>query len=371
MPIHGLINMAIKNLKLNKTFLNFLFYFLLLQIISAVITVIDYHGSLSFPELIKTMADTPLYFVFTNIIGIIFFVIRGICYRFIPMANKNLFLNIIIPAIILTAACIIGTKLSFIYFLYFFWSEWTLEVQSYVMRDNLIVTFTIFVSIGLYWVYKTLLEKKTKEIESLKRMHAEAKLAALQAKMNPHFLFNTLNSIIELGYKNPRKLEDVVTKLSNVFRKSLSFPDNALIPLSYEIELVTDYLEVEVMRLGSRLTYFIDIDEELYDFQIIPLSIETIVENAVIHGISPKENGGNISIRVYRENESVFITVSDNGVGINQAKVKSGFGTTSVRSRMNYYYGDKANFKLKACPEGGTCAIMEVPYEHTIESVGH
>ncbi len=369
---HGWYNMVIKTRKPIKIFNDrlkkILFHGALLQIISIIITVIDFHGSLSLPDLLSTVRSIPIYFVFTNIIGILIFILQYVYKKTFPNFIHTKFLHLIAQTIIITVACIAGTFISFEVFLYFYWSEWTPVIQGYVIRDNLLITYTIFILLGMYWMHKASIEKKSKEIDALKQLHIESKLAALQAKMNPHFLFNTLNSIIELGYTNPAKLEVIVTKLSNIFRKTLAIPDNTLIPLDTELGLVTDYLEIESMRLGSRLEHSIEADPALLNFPIIPLTIETLVENAIIHGIAPKDKGGYIKIRVFKNADTVTISICDNGIGLENGPKKSGFGTGSIATRLRFYYGETATFTLKARPEGGTCAIMEVPYEYATEN---
>lgn len=345
-----------------------LFHFILLQVISLIITMIDYHGSLSLYELFITTRSIPIYFVFTNTIGVILFTLQYLYQHTFPHHENKPVVSFIIRGSIITASCILGTFLSFSIFLYFYWSEWTPVIQGYVIRDNLLITYIVFILFGMFRMHKSNIEKKSKEIDTLKQLHVEAKLAALQAKMNPHFLFNTLNSIIELGYTNPKKLEIIVTKLSNIFRKTLAIPDNTLIPLETELGLVADYLEIESMRLGARLQHSIEAEPELLSFPIIPLTIETLVENAIIHGIAPKDNGGTITIRITKRNSLVIITICDDGVGLENKPRKTGFGTGSIATRLRYYYGESARFTLKMRPDGGTCAIMEVPYEYAAKN---
>lgn len=368
MHTHGWREMVIKTRKNNRftkeIIKKALFHIILLQVISLIITMIDYHGSLSMYDLFLTVRSIPIYFIFTNIIGVILFTLQYLYKKLFPALMEKPLVHYIIHGSIITISCILGTYLSFSIFLYFYWSEWTPVVQGYVIRDNLLITYIVFILFGMFQMHKSNIEKKSKEIDALKRLHVEAKLAALQAKMNPHFLFNTLNSIIELGYTNPKKLEMIVTKLSNIFRKTLAIPDNTLISLETELGLVADYLEIESMRLGSRLQHSIEVDPELLAFPVIPLTIETLVENAIIHGIAPKDNGGTITIRITKNDSIVSIAICDDGIGIDDKPRKTGFGTGSISTRLRYYYGENARFSLKVRAGGGTCAIMEVPYEY-------
>lgn len=218
---------------------------------------------------------------------------------------------------------------------------------------------------------KEKIEKKVLENEELKRLQMRTQLIALQSKINPHFLFNTLNTMLNLIHRSPRKVETMILNLSDIYRRVLQVPENERILLKQEIDLVREYLEIEKIRLEERLKYSIKMDPSLGNFRIPPLLIEPIVENAVIHGISPKSAGGTIQIKIEksktrRENETfIMIKVEDNGIGMEtqQGKVSKGFGLYSVQERIRLIYKDKARFHIFPGTRKGTCITLELPCE--------
>ncbi len=212
---------------------------------------------------------------------------------------------------------------------------------------------------------KQTIENKVKENEALKHLQVRTQLMALQAKVNPHFLFNTLNTMLSLVHKSPEKLETMILNLSDIYRKVLQFPELESIPLKEELVLVREYLEIERIRLGERLTYNIEVEPGLENRPVPPLLLEPVVENAVIHGIAPLSRGGSISIEVAQKESSMVISVIDNGAGIGDRKLEnsSGFGLYSIRERLRLLYRDRGSFRITAAPGGGTCVTMEVPDE--------
>ena len=217
--------------------------------------------------------------------------------------------------------------------------------------------------IFIYHKLKSDLQTQYNEIESLKRLHVEARFAILQSKVNPHFLFNTLNSILDLVFKAPKKVEEIVLNLSHIYRKVLNLPDNEAIYLEEEIELVKSYLEVEKIRFNKRLRYNFAIENKLKKFKIPPLIIQTLVENAIIHGISPKKDGGEIIISTKQIDDKVEIKVADNGIGIKSKANSSGFGLFGVQERLKLFYKDKAEFVIDSIQQVGTEIRMTIPYE--------
>lgn len=218
--------------------------------------------------------------------------------------------------------------------------------------------------ICLIWRYRRLYNKeKYERVEKQKHLQLESKLKLYQARTHPHFLFNSLDSIV--GHQGPDDtvhLKESVIKLSRIYRAILKSPEMKVIPLKNELELVKDYLEVEKEILGGRLNYKITFNEELLNCEILPLTILTLVENAVKHGIHKKSDGGLIDIRIFQHNEALSIEVNDTGKGFDVNTVQYGFGIYSIQERLKLFYRNRAKLKLESIVEGGTQAIMEVPY---------
>ncbi len=193
-------------------------------------------------------------------------------------------------------------------------------------------------------------------------MQVRSKLNNLQRKVNPHFLFNTLSSIIQVGYEeNPSKLEQLVHNLAELYRKVLYLPDDLSMPLSEELGLIENYLEIEKIRLGDRLQIDISIPPEHQSVNIPPLMIETLVENAIIHGIAPKESGGRVTIASRIEQRRLVVEVADDGVGFDPESSSRGFGLASVEQRLRLFYKNQASFQVSSTAQTGTTVRLAVP----------
>lgn len=232
---------------------------------------------------------------------------------------------------------------------------------------NLVMAI-IFGSIAvLYFSLKASAEKmaimlKEKELqeERLTRSKVKAELDALQSKINPHFLFNTLNSIASLISENPQKAEATVEKLSDLFRYTLQTSQKDSIKLSEELEIVRSYLEIEQVRLEDRLQFYIACEPSLAEELHLPgLIIQPLVENSIRHGIAPKVEGGKVAVDAKRVGDRCVISVFDNGIGFRNMNNGAGHGLNSVQERLNLFYGGRAEFQI--LHNGGTRIIISIP----------
>ena len=204
---------------------------------------------------------------------------------------------------------------------------------------------------------KTLKEKELNE-ERLERLKTRAELDALQAKINPHFLFNTLNSIASLISENPAAAESTVEKLSELFRYTLQRSGNSTVTLSEELEIVRSYLEIEKVRFGDRLQFDIRADGSLDDLRIPPLLIQPLVENAIKHGIAEEPKGGTVTVDVKKDGRTCIIAVNDTGKGLSGTGGDSGFGLKSIRERLALSYGENASLRTE---EGSALIQITIP----------
>lgn len=179
----------------------------------------------------------------------------------------------------------------------------------------------------------------------LRQAKTEAELSALQARINPHFLFNTLNSIAALIGEDPAKAEATTLQLSSLFRYALQANTRGVVPVEEEITIVRRYLEIEKVRLGDRLNYHIDVAPELDALDIPALLLQPIVENAIKHGIAPELQGGTLVVRGRRQDDVAEFTVSDTGRGL-QGEGGLGVGLENVRQRLTALYGARASVAL-------------------------
>jgi LytS/YehU family sensor histidine kinase len=196
---------------------------------------------------------------------------------------------------------------------------------------------------------ETTLQLRTKELERERalKLATEAQLASLESRIHPHFLFNTLNSISSLIPEDPKRAERLVEQMAALLRFSLDASHSGLVPLSREMKIVTDYLEIERARFGDRLHYRLDIAPEAGDAKVPPLAIQTLVENSVKFAVAPSRAGGDIRIEGTRENGLLRVEVSDDGPSFQLESAPAGHGLDNLRGRLATLFGDRAALTLE------------------------
>jgi len=192
----------------------------------------------------------------------------------------------------------------------------------------------------------------------------EARLAALSRQINPHFLFNTLNSVASLIRQNPEQARQVVYKLSNILRRLLRRQEN-LTPLREELSFIDDYLAIEMVRFGDKLRFVREIDPATSDLLVPSMLLQPLVENSIRHGLSSKVDGGTIRVRSRLQDGRLQILVEDDGVGIPEAKLahlfEQGIGVSNVNERLKVLYGDEYKMWIDSRPGEGTSTGIEIP----------
>ncbi len=199
------------------------------------------------------------------------------------------------------------------------------------------------------------------ENEHLKRLESEARLAGLQAKLNPHFLFNTLNSLAALVYLDQEKAEKSIVRLSNVYRRILSISQQTFVSLREEIGVIKDYLELEKLRFQSQLEYEIIIPEELQEIPIPGLLLEPLVGNVIKHVLDRRQGTVRIVVSVTKLEEYLSIMVSDNGPGFDPGRMEPGYGLSSLQERLQLLYGERYLFSIDSAPGRGTTVKIGIP----------
>jgi two-component system LytT family sensor kinase len=207
-------------------------------------------------------------------------------------------------------------------------------------------------------------------LEEQRRLLVQARLDALTAQINPHFLFNTLNSIAALARTDPEAARQVIFKLSSILRQLLKKHEN-FSTLREEMGFVDDYLSIEAIRFGeNKLRIVKEIDEETLPLLVPSMLLQPIIENAIRHGLSPRVEGGEILLRSYRQNGRLVLEVRDNGVGIpasvldrvaSKTAGHGGIGISNVRERLRVLYGSDCEFRIESAAETGTRIQMEFP----------
>ncbi len=204
--------------------------------------------------------------------------------------------------------------------------------------------FFSVVAMSLFYYFHLSEDRKYKHLQE-QQNKTKAELRALVSQINPHFLFNTLNSISSLVHLDADKADEMIQRLSDVFRYSLQSGKKRFVTIEDEINVVTKYLEIEKVRFSDRLNYSIEVDERCTGYAIPPLILQTLVENSVKHGISPRIEGGEVKISVNSKDDNIEIKIEDNGVGI-QPDLQEGFGLDAVKNILRLQYEDH-EFELK------------------------
>jgi two-component system LytT family sensor kinase len=202
------------------------------------------------------------------------------------------------------------------------------------------------------------------KIESQQRHLQEARLAALTSQINPHFLFNTLNSVSSLVRTNPEMARGMIYKLSSILRRLLRNTDN-LTPLREELQFIDDYMGIEMVRFGDKLRFVKEVDAGTLDHLVPSMLLQPIVENCVKHGLSSKVDGGMIRIRSRLVDGRLHLSVEDDGVGISEAKLatlfEQGIGISNVNERLKVLFGDDYRMWIDSKPGQGTQTEIEIP----------
>ncbi|MBF6022956.1 histidine kinase [Lysobacter niastensis] len=188
-----------------------------------------------------------------------------------------------------------------------------------------------------------------------------AKLSLLHAQVEPHFLYNTLASAQLLTRSDPPRAEEMLGHLIQYLRRSLPSTDNEMSTLGAELERALAYLEILRIRMGSRLSVQVDVPENLRATPLPPMVLQTLVENAIKHGLEPRTGGGTVWIRARRSDDVVAVTVADDGDGFNAKSSGTGIGLKNVRERLRLLYGSKAALSVVANFPAGVAATLTVP----------
>ncbi len=206
--------------------------------------------------------------------------------------------------------------------------------------------------VGVFYMrrhHRQLREKERREADL--RLHTnKMELAVLKAQLKPHFLFNTLNSINAMVGSNPEGARQVLARLAEVLRYSLESDRRALVPLAEELRFVETYLEIEKARFGKRLQAQLEIADEARSLLVPPMILQPLAENAVRHGIAPKEEGGELSVRIQPRNGRLEIEVSDNGVGATKSRkeelLNNGTGLRNTDLRLRKMFGEESGLQV-------------------------
>lgn len=244
------------------------------------------------------------------------------------------------------------------------------EKMNWIIRDlsywfNLAKPVTLWLVI--YVMYSFASEHQNSQIEKVKLeasvKESEAKI--LRAQMNPHFVFNALNGIRALISEDPSKAQSAITNLSNLLRSALVSERKTTITLKEELKTIEDYLSLEKIRYEERLQIKWEISPESLKVQVPPMMLQTLVENAIKHGVQKAVRWGFVEVKTHIVNDLLKISIRNTGKLLDKKQIKQhgGFGLENTRKRIKLLYGEKGNFEIFQDDPLTVKALIEIPLD--------
>jgi len=245
-----------------------------------------------------------------------------------------------------------------------YWQRLSMYVYAELL-DNLLIfwcAFALFRGIGYYQRYREQEQVKTE----LEIQLANAQIAALRMQLNPHFLFNTMNSISSLMRSDVEAADTMLEQLSCLLRLSLERGESQLVSLREELDFIELYLGMQGQRYSDRVTQSVCCDPELYDALIPSMLLQPIVENAYVHGISKTDTNGILAIESRRDGEQLRICVVNSGIGLGQStNGRRGVGLRNVESRLRLHYGPEATFEIAEFDQRNVKVTIVLPLQYS------
>ena len=246
------------------------------------------------------------------------------------------------------------------------WVGWwaaTPDFSAVLIRSIVNNTFLswLVIGVGHALLFSARSRERERQTLALQTQLSEARLVALSSKLNPHFLFNALNSIAELVHRDAAAADRMIVGLSALLRNSLERSGDAQVPLHEELRLLGFYLDIEKVRLGPRLRVEWQVEDAALSAQLPPLLLQPLVENAVRHGISRRLTPGVVVVRAFRSNQRLVLEVQDDGAGSGEPTPGCGTGLKTTRARLECLYGEDFTFGLQHA-SSGTLVHIEIPF---------
>jgi sensor histidine kinase YesM len=232
-----------------------------------------------------------------------------------------------------------------------YWS-WEIELEQITILILVVCTRLIFNFVNFKNIQE--IRKRDIELSQLKLLKSKAELQALHSRINPHFLYNSLNSIAALAHINPSKTEQMALALSDFFRYAINHKNEDMIEVSKEVEITETYLQIEKVRFGDDLDYSIEIDDSAEKTLIPRFLIQPLIENAVKHGVSVIQEKGIIKLEVSKQEDHLLVKVFDNGPDFPDSPI-SGYGLQSLYEKLEILYGESAKITWENKPNKNIC----------------
>lgn len=302
--------------------------------------------------IVNLLALVAAHILFTHLLRYIYIKMNWLQLKLFPLIPRVLVLSVVSAVFI---------ELFLQAFTHYFDQEKELVTPLAFMVNVFVVSVFIVFWNAIYFTYHFFQQSRKKELENvtLEASRNEIELKNLRSQLNPHFLFNSLNSIRALIDIDPSKAKNSVTTLSSLLRTSLQMGKKNLVSVEEELLMVSNYLELEKVRFEERLSVFWDIDDRLNDFQIPPFCMQMLVENAIKHGISNMIEGGEIKILTKKEKDHILLQVSNSGeLG---SSTDTGIGVENTRRRLAIQFQGKAEFILA---QKDSNVVATLTFEH-------
>jgi two-component sensor histidine kinase len=238
---------------------------------------------------------------------------------------------------------------------------------EYFQITDLVTQYLIYWAIVIavhVWQYHRRAQERELRTSQLEALLAQTRLQMLSMQLQPHFLFNTLNTIAELVHQQPEAAEDMIGRLSQLLRQTLHAGAVDRVPLARELELLQQYIEIQRARFGDRLHVEVIADDAALVALVPSLLLQPLVENSIKHGIGARAGPGYIEIAAGRTADRLWIEVRDDGGGLREGPVREGVGLANGRSRLQALYGrDAVRLDVIGRPSGGVTVRIDTPFE--------
>ena len=280
---------------------------------------------------------------------------------FIQLGWLNLRLTILIPRLLILNLLLSIFNYGYLLLIQHFTNGISnADLQFVTILLNTLIYWAVYFLWTIFYFAFHYVDRYNKSLKA-ETVAVEVELSNLKAQLNPHFIFNALNSIRALVDEDPLKSKESITQLSHILRNSLLTDRKKLIPFSEELRTVMDYLSLESIRYEERLKTKIDIDKNSGKFMVPPLMLQTLVENGIKHGISNLKEGGEISISSKLSGKHLQLQIRNSGQLSNSFSEGKGFGIDNTRKRLNLIFGDSASFEIKNDTNKTVICTLNIP----------
>ena len=252
---------------------------------------------------------------------------------------------------------------------YIGWDFWKDHLVLLLRAEGLHFHDQYIITVGVYYVIRYFqgLQRQEMEKSELTLKNREMQISLLKSQINPHFLFNTLNSINTLIGSSKEQARKVITQLSDIFRYALDSHGDQMVKLIHELDFIDNYIRIQQVRFGDRMKFVKQVDFSCLSVKIPPMILQPLVENSVKYGIAPKDDGGTIVLTIKRFNNMIYFEVKDDGLGSNAKKVmdgtpSGGVGLSNTDKRLKSIFGAGSGLRILSNEWGYTVSFF-IPFE--------